>query len=166
MMNEQVSCSKCFTLAPHFAFLGAIFCLILVLTPLGSAQVVLLGDQSIEPSVDSDAAGTAEAFQTTASTSGTAASLTVYLDSTSTASKVYVGLYADNNGHPGALLAQASSTALLRGAWNNFPMSAATVAASVRYWIAILGTGPGKPVFRDRSNGSCKIETSSQTALA
>jgi outer membrane protein assembly factor BamB len=165
-MNEQVCFIEWSMRALRFAFLGVLFCLILTLTSPGNAQVVLLGDQSIEPSVDSDAAGTAEAFQTTASTSGTAASLTVYLDSTSTASKVYVGLYADNNGHPGALLAQASSTALLRGAWNNFPMSAATVAASVRYWIAILGTGTGKPVFRDRSNGSCKSETSSQTALA
>lgn len=130
-----------------------------------SAQTVLLGDQTIESSADSNTAGTAEAFQTTAVASGTVANLTVYLDAGSNATKVYVGLYADNSGHPGALLTQASTTTPAPGTWNNFPVSAATVTAGTRYWIAILGTGSGTPSFRDRSNGSCSSETSSQSSL-
>jgi hypothetical protein len=59
-----------------------VFCLaaLLLLPRLGTicaATSVLLGDQTVESKQDSDAAGSAEAFQTTASTSGTVGSLTV-----------------------------------------------------------------------------------------
>jgi outer membrane protein assembly factor BamB len=139
-------------------------CLTSVFMPSVSAQV-LLGDQSIESSVDSNAINKAEAFQTTASLSGTVGSLTVYTDTKSTATKVYLGLYADNNGHPGALLSQASSTSLALGAWNTIPISPVNVVANTRYWIAILGTTAGTPFFRDRASGSCKSESSSQSTL-
>jgi outer membrane protein assembly factor BamB len=126
---------------------------------------VLLGDQTIESSVDSNALNRAEAFQTTAGLSGTVGSLTVYTDTRSTATKVYLGLYADNNGHPGALLSQATSTSLALGAWNTIPISPVSVVANTRYWIAILGTTTGTPFFRDRASGSCKSEGSSQSTL-
>jgi outer membrane protein assembly factor BamB len=130
------------------------------------AQAVLLGDQTVESTIDSNTAGSAEAFQTTASASGILGTLSLYLDSTSTAQNVYLGLYADNSGHPGSLLTQASTTTPVRGAWNNFAVTQTTITAGVRYWIAILGTGSGKPIFRDRSAGNCKSETSSQAALS
>jgi outer membrane protein assembly factor BamB len=146
------------------------FVLVALLCPLIAAsahgQTILLGDQNVETSLDSNSAGSAEAFQTTASASGTVGTLTVYLDATSTATNVYLGLYADNGGHPGALLAQANSTAPVRGAWNIFPISPTAVTAGVRYWFAILGSGNGKPIFRDRVSGSCKSETNSQSGLS
>jgi outer membrane protein assembly factor BamB len=126
---------------------------------------VLLGDQTIESSVDSNALNRAEAFQTTAGLSGTVGSLTVYTDTRSTATKVYLGLYADSNGHPSALLSQATSTSLALGAWNTIPISPVSVVANTRYWIAILGTTAGTPFFRDRASGSCKSEGSSQSTL-
>jgi outer membrane protein assembly factor BamB len=141
-----------------------LLCLTSVFMPPLNAQV-LLGDQAIESSVDSNTINKAEAFQTTASLSGTVGSLTVYVDTRSTATKVYLGLYADNNGHPGALLSQASSTSLALGTWNTIPISPVSVVANTRYWIAILGTTAGTPFFRDRASGSCKSEGSSQSTL-
>ena len=141
-----------------------VLCITSVFVSSVSAQV-LLGDQAIESSVDSNVINKAEAFQTTASLSGTVGSLTVYIDTRSTATKVYLGLYADNNGHPGALLSQASSTSLALGTWNTIPISPVSVVASTRYWIAILGTTAGTPFFRDRASGSCKSESSSQSTL-
>jgi outer membrane protein assembly factor BamB len=145
-------------------FVLALLCPLFVASTHG--QTVLLGDPNAEPSLDSNSAGSAEAFQTTASASGTVGTLSVLLDATSTATNLYLGLYADNGGHPGALLAQANTTAPIRGAWNNFPISPTAITAGVRYWFAILGTGSGKPIFRDRASGSCKSETNSQSSLS
>src|SRR5580692_5782838 len=64
----------------------------------------LLGSQTVGGNLDNDSAGSAEAFTTTASTSGTVSSLAVYLDVTSQATKVVAGLYTENAGHPGTLL--------------------------------------------------------------
>lgn len=132
--------------------------------PRVGAQV-LLGDQTIEPSVDSNAVGQAEAFQVTASLTGSVGSLTVYLDTTSAATTLYIGLYADNGGHPGALLTQGSSSTLNKAAWNTIQVPAANVVVGTRYWVAILGTAGGKPAFRDRISGSCSSEGSSQSNL-
>jgi hypothetical protein len=132
-----------------------------------SAGTVLFGDTGTELQADSNPNGTAEAFQTTATTSGTLKTLTVYLDSTSTASKVVVGLYTDKPGHPGTRLTQGSSTRLTPGAWNIVALSPATVSvtAGTKYWIAILGTTGGTAVFRDLPHGPCSSEASRQTNL-
>ena len=78
----------------------------------------LIGNQAIEGNADSDTAGTAEAFQSTAASSGTASDVFVYVDSTPPA-KVTAGVYADAAGHPGALLAQGTLTAPKGAAWND-----------------------------------------------
>jgi outer membrane protein assembly factor BamB len=137
----------------------------LTVTPAVPPGTVLFGDQAIESQRDSNASGKAEAFQTTANATGTLASMIVYLDASSTASKVYLGLYADNNGHPGALLTQGNSALLTAGAWNTITVSPTNLSSGTKYWIAILGTSSGTPFFRDRSNGPCKSETSSQATL-
>jgi hypothetical protein len=135
------------------------------LTVTPATRTVLFGDQAIESSLDSDNRGVAEAFQTTATASGTLSSITVYLDSTSTATKIYTGLYADNGGHPGALLSQGSSTQLNSGRWNVISTLGIPIVSGTKYWIVILGTTNGTPFFRDRHNGACKSETSQQTTL-
>ncbi len=127
-------------------------------------RVVLFGDQLAESQRDSNALGVAEAFQTTASASGTLSSLLVYLDTTSTATRVYLGLYADNAGHPGALLSQGNSTSLTKGAWNTIPTTGATITSGTKYWIAILGTTSGTVAFRD-GRGGCKSETNRTIGL-
>ena len=136
-----------------------------VAPPPPPQPTVLIGDQAIETQLDSNPLGRAEAFQATASASGTLGSLTVYLDSSSTATGIAVGLYANGSGHPGTLLTQGSSTQLTRGAWNKIAISPVNITAGTVYWITILGTQGGTPVFRDRRRGGCSSETSSQSGL-
>jgi hypothetical protein len=124
----------------------------------------LVGDQAIEPQVDYNSMGMAEAFETTATATGTVASISVYLDAGSTATRVVVGLYASGATHPSTLLTQGVITAPQAGAWNKVTVPNASVTAGTRYWTAILGTQSGVPRFRDRAGG-CKSETSAQGTL-
>jgi Fibronectin type III domain len=130
-----------------------------------AAAAVLLGSQTVGSNHDSDGPGSAEAFTTTAGTSGTVSSLTVYLDASSHATKVIAGLYSENAGHPGTLITQGSATAPTVGAWNQITVPAAAVTAGTKYWISVLGpTGTGEVAFRDAPAGS-RSESSSQSNL-
>jgi outer membrane protein assembly factor BamB len=124
---------------------------------------ILLGTRTLEGVVDDDALGTAEAFQVTASTSGTVTTLAIYLDASSTATTLVAGLYADAGGRPGALIAQGSSTQLKVGTWNDVSIPGAVVSAGTPYWLAILGTQSGTLRFLDGSG--CNSENSQQTNL-
>ncbi len=83
-----------------------------VIAPPG---VTLLGNTVVEPSIDFNNAGQAEAFKTTAIAAGALTNLKLYLDASSTATKVVVGVYADSGGHPAALVSQATITTPLAG---------------------------------------------------
>ena len=127
-----------------------------------TSSATLIGDTNVEVNDDSNDAGSAEAFRATASTSGQVAALNVYLTSGSAASTLSAGIYADNGGHPGALLGQGSTSAHA-GGWNTVTLgSVASVASGNVYWIAILGNG--KLAFRDIKHGGAS-ETSSQGSL-
>ena len=78
--------------------------------PVHAAGAVLVGQQTVAPTLDSNSAGMAEAFKATASASGTITSLSAYVDPTSKATKLVVGLYADNGGTPGSLLTSTKDT--------------------------------------------------------
>lgn len=127
----------------------------------------LLGNANISRSVDSNTAGTAEAFVTTARYSGQMSRLHLYLDFSSTASQVVVGIYTNRNGHPGILQKQAAITDLRAGSWNyvDVPPPPMSVTAGQRHWIAVLGPiGAGRIRFRDAASGPGS-ETSSQHNL-
>ena len=128
------------------------------------AYPVLFGDQTVESGRDDNASGLAEAFPFSSSTSVTTASISVYLDSSNGADKLYTGLYTDSNGHPGSLLVSGSLGTLKAGLWNDVTVPSAAVSSGHTYWIALLGTG-GTVQFRDRSNGTCTSENSSQSGL-
>jgi hypothetical protein len=131
-----------------------------------AAGPVLVGTQTIQSQVDSNAAGQAEAFKTTAVASGAVTSLSVYVDAGSTAITLVVGLYADSAGKPGALLTQGSLSSPLGGAWNTVNVPSANVVSGGAYWIAVLGpVNSGLLKFRDKSGGT-RAETSSQKNLA
>jgi hypothetical protein len=133
-------------------------------TPTGTAPAVLVGDQAIEAQVDSNPAGVAEAFQYTAGASGTVGQLAIYLDASSAASSVVVGLYANSaSDSPGALLAQGTIGSPIHGAWNSVAVAGASVTAGTKYWIAVLGP-VGVVQFRDVATGG-KSQTSLQTNL-
>jgi hypothetical protein len=126
--------------------------------------VLLLGDQTLYSGLDSNSAGKAETFRTTAVTSGTLSKLLTYVDSTSSATTLVVGVYSDLAGHPGSLLAQGSATPV-NGAWNTISIAPVNVMSGTSYWIALLAPN-GTLQFRDRSCGCANpSETSAQTTL-
>lgn len=130
------------------------------------AAAFLVGDQAIEPKTDSNPAGSAEAFKTTAVAGGTLSILSVYVDALSTATSITVGIYADANGHPGSLLGQGTLSGPTAGAWNDVSVTPALIASGASYWTAVLGNG-GTVKFRDRCCGSgSAVEASSQTTLS
>ena len=78
-------------------------------------------------------------YSAPADQTGTVHQLVVYLDPSSNASKVVVGLYADSGtGSPSTLLAQATITAPVSGTWNAVTVPNVGVVAGSRYWIAVL----------------------------
>ena len=116
---------------------------------------VLFGDQTVEPKVDGNTGGSAEAFSTTVSVAGAVTKLTLYVDASSTATSVIVGLYSDNGGHPGTLLTQGTLFAPVVGAWNSVTVPSAGVVAGATLWIAVLNpNGSGTVKFRNRCCGS------------
>ncbi|HEY4823677.1 MAG TPA: hypothetical protein VIH49_01415, partial [Solirubrobacteraceae bacterium] len=126
---------------------------------------MLLGDRALEPQSDTLSAGRAEAFRFGALASGLADTTHVYVGRANAASTVIVGLYADVNGHPGALLGVGSLIGPVPGSWNAVSIAPVSLAAGGAYWLAVLGRG-GSLRYRDRSHGSCSSETNPQGALA
>jgi hypothetical protein len=127
---------------------------------------VLVGNDATEAKVDSNVAGLAEAFRTTAATTGSVTRLRVFLDAGSTAGSVVIGLYSNNAAnHPGTLLTSGTISAPVAGQNNAVTVPAASVTAGQTYWIAVLGpTGTMK--FRDRGAvGAGNSETSAQANL-
>src|ERR1700730_332618 len=133
------------------------------LPAIASAQ--LLGDTNVEPAMNTDAAGLAEAFRVTASSTETIDTLKVYVDSSSQATKVAVGLYSDANGNPARLLVHGSKASPVPGKWNTVTITPTQVTSGATYWIAVLGTG-GTLAFRDDCcGGGTPSENSAQTNL-
>jgi hypothetical protein len=125
----------------------------------------LLGNANIPSGVDSNPAGTAEAFATRVSYSGQLSSLELYVDGSSTATPVVLGIYSDRGGHPGALKDQATITNVAAGARNSVQVPSLAVTAGQRLWIAVLGPrGAGTIRFRDGAGG-LGSETSAQHSL-
>jgi hypothetical protein len=113
----------------------------------------LLGSAEVQPYVDSNPSGTAEAFQYTAAGNGPVDEFHLYLDERSEADQVIVAVYADDNGEPGQRLAQARSADLVAG-WNAISITQADLVSGERYWLALLSPrGSGVIRFRDRPDG-------------
>ena len=129
-----------------------------------SSAAVLMGDQTVESTVGTAASGSADAFALTAGQTGTASSISVYLDGQNRATTLWIGLYSDGDGHPGSLLASGSTSSPDAGAWNTVPIAQTTVSAQSNYWIAVLGTG-GTLYFRQDTGGSCQSESSGSRRL-
>jgi len=132
-------------------------------------RTLLVGSNVVQPDVDSNSAGMAEAFQYTAAATGKLANLYVYVDRSSTAQQLVVGLYTNTNrrNHPSSLLTGGVINSVTPGAWNSVTVPSVQVSAGTRYWLAILGpAGGGTPAFRDQACCSGRSETSLQTKLS
>jgi PKD repeat protein len=139
-------------------------------TPTSSASAstttqYVIGDQTVEPKLDYNGQGVAQAFKTTPQKSSTVTALQVYVDATSKATELVAGIYKDNYGHPGALVAQGKLATLKPGAWNPVPIPAASVTAGQPYWLAILGS-KGNLIFRDQlKSGTAVLEITNTNTL-
>ena len=130
-----------------------------------SGSSALLGSTTIGNQQDYTIPGTANAFQVAAKTSGTITTLAVYLDRTSTATTVILGVYSDRGGSPGTLLTQGTIAAPVNGAWNRVAVPAVAVTAGSVYWLVVLApSGHGTIQFWDTSGGGSAI-VSAQTTL-
>jgi hypothetical protein len=126
---------------------------------------VLVGNAATEAKADSDPVGEAEAFTTTAAVTGSVTRLRLFVDTTTTATSVVIGLYSNNAGHPGTLLTSGIITAPAKGQNNEVAVTAAPVTAGQTYWLAVLGRG-GTVGFRDRGAvGAGSSEASAQVGL-
>jgi hypothetical protein len=76
------------------------------------------GRSQIQDSLDTNNIGMAEAFPVTASSSGQVNYLSLYLDNSSTAGAISVGLYTNYYSRPKTLLSQAVITQPVAGRWN------------------------------------------------
>lgn len=138
------------------------------LVPVAEAATPILGSATIAPATDTDSIGVAEAFKATASSSGTANALYVYVDASSTATTLVAGLYTDNGGHPGTLLAQGSLSGPAAGNWNAVSIATTSLTSGTTYWLTLLGAaGGGQLAFRDSCcGGGTASETSAQSNLS
>src|SRR5581483_6686687 len=114
--------------------------------------------------VDTKSSGMAQAFPAVANSSAQVSFLSVFLDSSSTATPVTVALYSSESGRPYRLLAQAVISQPIPGHWNAVKIPAVQVRAGRRYWLAVLGLS-GQIEFRDQTGNYCHSETSAQTGL-
>lgn len=134
-------------------------------TPIASpVPAPLLGDNALFDLSDSDPQGEAEAFQTVAKQTGTLGTLRLYLDAGSTATDLVAGVYDDQGGHPGRLLAQGRLNTPQAGAWNTVALPAAQVGAGRPYWIAVLGV-QGDLAFRVSPSTTIPMESCADTGL-
>ena len=130
-----------------------------------SGGELLLGSSTVQPMADSIGAGTAEAFEATASGSGRAIRLSIYVDAGTTATAMVAGIYSDADGHPGALLTKGTLSALTALAWNDITVPSASLVSGQKYWMAMLSIGGGTLRFRDSLDSSCHSESSSSSTL-
>lgn len=122
------------------------------------APRMVLGGNDLLPAADSNPAGTAEAFPTTASEDGTIGRIGVYVDPGATATSLVAGVYADGEGGPGTLLGQGRVEDPIPGAWNIVDVAPVAIHGGGRYWIAILGpVGSGSLIFRDERFGGGQV---------
>lgn len=125
---------------------------------------LLLGNNAIETDVVVQAQGIAQAYKATASKSGVGTAVRVFLGAGSTASEIAVGIYDDVAGHPGTLLAKASSTKLVTDDLNQVEIPTVRFEANKSYWIAVLGVN-GTIATRFGAASGVPVETSSSTTL-
>lgn len=127
---------------------------------------LLLGTNAIQPWVDTNPAGVAEAYLYTAVATGSADTLRIYLDATNTATRMVAGIYTDASGKPGTLITSGTLATLSAGAWNAVTVPTFSVTAGSRYWLAVLApAGTGSLRVRNVNTGGSATQTSNQTTL-
>ena len=134
-------------------------------TTASTGLATLLGDQTIQTEHVSLAGGQAAGYEFTAAQSGQASVVRLYLDAGTTASVVRVGLYSDQAGAPGTVLAQGSAPGLSVG-WINVTIPPVSLVQNQRYWVTVLSPiGGGSLNIREARGGGSSV-LSRQATLA
>ncbi len=126
------------------------------------------GNQNVESTVQSLPAGVAMAFQFTApQNTQMATNIQVYLDPSSTATRLEVGVYTTGTtGHPSSMPTGGWATSSLKAGWNTIPVSAQSFSAGQTYWIAIIGVGGTVQLRGQPGVTTNAVETSASSTLA
>ena len=122
-----------------------------------------IGPTTPGSAVDSNAPGTAQDWRSAATASESVNRLGIYLDSTSTASKIELGLYSN----AGSLLGRCAISAPAAGTWNRCAISAVAVTKGTNYWTSVLQpTGTTGKVYYRNAFGSGSSYGSASTTLS
>jgi hypothetical protein len=123
-----------------------------------------LGSPGVGSMINKLAGGTAEAFRTTAQTTGDIDRLNVYVEKRTSAKKLVAGIYADAGGRPGQLVTTSEEeTVEVKGGWQTVMLPSIEVEKGTRYWIALLGLD-GSLEMRDECCGDVGSEPSETSA--
>lgn len=127
-----------------------------------STPTTILGSLNLTSTSDFNPPGVSEAFSYTASSSGQTNQLGVYIDTGNTAPTVVAGIYSNNSGAPGTLLASGSASITGTG-WVSVNLSqSVNLTGGQTYWIAILGPS-GNLHYLDTSGGTSSPSSSSSS---
>lgn len=129
------------------------FALLVASIASADAASTLAGERSTQRSVGSAPAGSVRAFSLKSVTSGTAGSVSLYIDRRNRAKAVRVALYSSAGKRPGTLLARSRQTSARTTGWKRISIPSTPIVAGTRYWLAIRGSG-GRIYFRNRSSRS------------
>jgi hypothetical protein len=127
----------------------------------------MVGSKAIQAVVDSNPPGTAEAFEFTATTTGTVWFSGLYIDASNTGTGITYGLYSNTASNtPGTLLTHGSAShPVTNGEWMSGDGStfSTSVTKGTKYWIALLAPY-GTIKFRDGQQGG-RSQLSAETNL-
>ena len=91
----------------------------------------------------------------------------IYVDKTSTATRLIAGVYTDNNGHPGKLITGWDDTWIKVSGWNEVRLPVVPVAAGTKYWIAVLNpTGGLLNILNNIGSNTQPSETNQSVTLS
>ncbi len=124
----------------------------------------VVGDQNIESTVMSIPAGTALAYKVTPKQAQRLTTTQVYLDASSTVTKLQTYIYTSTPDglHPRYAWWASGMVTAIPGAWNSANFGSMSLTAGQPYWIVILGTG-GSLNLRHYPKGTNVTETSPST---
>lgn len=119
-------------------------------TPEPTACGIVCGN-SADDDDDSFSNGILIAVSFTASTNCTLTTLSC--KSSSSTGQIAMGIYSDNSGVPGTLLAQTPGNTPVTG-WNSITITPLSIVSGVQYWLAVIATSSPGPRCKD-AGGYC-----------
>ena len=103
-----------------------------------TATAATVGTTKVYTPVTNNSRGVAQAYRFTAAASGQVDRLNVYVDRSSTAGQVEVGLYTGSASAARARAARCVISSPQASAWNHCSIDAVSVKAGEYYWVALL----------------------------